>query len=940
MRDMQRFGTRDLAALGLLLAVVCLLFAPALAQPDRLLFGKDLYGEWFNYESYIRHALSQGHLPLWNPYNSSGTPVLADPQMGLLYPPNVLLRGLPLNTFFVVAYVLHFWLAAAGVYLLCRQLALSRGACLVGALGVALSTPLTQLIYPGHITVIYSLSWTPMIMALATRSVQRGGWLPHPGLVLALVMQFMAGFPQISVYTLGCVALYYGYSVLWPPGRGSRRRGRLEPLFELTLVALLFLGVGALQIFPTLRLVGEAGRSAGLSWDYATKGSFPAAQLGTILFPLAFDDARNGYVPYVGWLLLTMAPLAFVSRQRRRIVVFLALLGTGALALASARDLPLFALVHGILPIFRIPSRSLFIWCLCTGVLGAIGFDVIHGHGDSRALRNRKTVAYLLSLALVLTFLAALGLRTDAVDAEVLGGGPRVLGTAVWILALQAVGFATLGACVLSRRAQALMVVAAVGMVWIDLYSLSRPLVTVDRPVLYETVSEALDGLEVGRVIDLCPDIIPANRFMVMRVPVTDGYNSLFLADYARFLGLVNGGGPDEPVESWGLLNGRGQMPPRLDLLRMLNVTHVLSCEPTMDRRLVLEREVESSRNRSASYVYRLRDPLPRAVMTCGDTVWASREQTAELLANGLGEPADPRIGPAVSATGFSAIINPRSCTENGVEAVARVLSRDDPSGELVLNVIAPKRGFLYISEVYYPERKVWVDGVQGKLRRANLAFSGVEIAAGRHRVRIRYVPQSWYLGLAVSCLTLVSWAGFAAAVRRLGPLRDSTGSQLDLLEPLGPRVGIHGKSSGFRKMMRSLRIQRAQMAKGALIAMSCGLLAFAGGLALLPDRRIHVRWIPGISVVERGESEQRLGLGRGRLVDGRTWDYGIQEPTEEDLRALVRDEIVEDTHGFDRETFELPPSDLVQRALPIGIWTAIVAGIALILRWAANRRR
>ena len=138
--------------------------------------------------------------------------------------------------------------------------------------------------------------------------------------------------------------------------------------------------------------------------------------------------------------------------------------------------------------------------------------------------------------------------------------------------------------------------------------------------------------------------------------------------------------------------------------------------------------------------------------------------------------------------------------------------------------------------------------------------------------------------------------------------------------------------------------MHRTRIAKGALIAMSCGVLAFAGRVAFLSatapvNRTVNVRWIPGTTAEQRGQSEQRLDLGQGRLVDGTTWTYQLREPTAENLEAITRDAVVEDTHGFDRETFEFPPSRVARRALPLGIWTAVAAGIALLLRWAGNRR-
>ena len=944
-RNIQRFGIRDLAAAGLILAVVCIVFAPAIASPNKLLFGKDLDGEWFNYESYIRSALSQGQLPLWNPYNMSGFPVLADVQAGLLYPPNVLLRVLPINMFFAVSFILHFWLAGAGIYLLCRQLALSRAASLAGALGGALSTTLTQSIFQGHVSVIYSLAWMPLAVAFAIRSVQRGSYLPHPGLVFALVMQFMAGFPQTSVYTFGCLAIYYFYSFVWPPETLARQHGHHRLWSQLALVVLLFLGVGAFQILPTFHLVAEAGRTGGVSWDYATKDSLPLAQFGTMWFPEAFEAITDSHVPYMGWFLLMMTPLAFASKERRRFVLFFAGLGFGALLFASAEDFPVFALVYKILPVFRIPHRSLFIWSLCVGVLGAIGFDVLRGHIRSATGGSRK-VAYLFGLALLLALFSVFGPRVEAADGGPAGiGWGAVLGTPAWVLVLQAVGFAVLGVCAIKRRRQVLMVIVALGMILIDLYPLTRPLVTTDVPHRYPGVVGALEGLDAGRVIDLCADRIPPNRFMVMRVPITDGYNSLFLADYARFSNLVLGKIAEGPIESWSILNGFGEMPPRRDLLHLINVTHVLSCAPVADDELTLVREFEREAPGRLinSYVYEVQGALPRAFFTCDKGSWATRDQGLEFLGDRSNRSSD-----LTRRNSFTLLVEPRACRESASEPEVVVLSRDGPAGELVLDVVAPESGVVYISEAYYPERQVWVDGERGELLRANVAFSAVKVEAGSHRIRIRYVPRSWYWGLAITFLTLASSAGSVAWRRRryqFGARGRSTAGRFEVFEFVGSALGIVNESIDLSPPFPRLRMKRAEILKGTLIALSCGIVAYIGGFVFLTavesidetPHRINVRWIAGITADQRLETEWQLELESGEIIndndDDRTWTYEIHDSTPEFLSAIVVHKLVEDTHGFDREAFTLPSARAGQRAFPFGVLMVVATAALLTVR-------
>ena len=70
-------------------------------------------------------------------------------------------------------------------------------------------------------------------------------------------------------------------------------------------------------------------------------------------------------------------------------------------------------------------------------------------------------------------------------------------------------------------------------------------------------------------------------------------------------------------------------------------------------------------------------------------------------------------------------------------------------------------------SETYYPGWHAWVDGREVPVWKANYAFRGVIVPAGRHEVRMEYHPRSFQIGLTISIATLgitivlASWLAF-----------------------------------------------------------------------------------------------------------------------------------------------------------------------------------
>ena len=92
-RMTRRLPRRDLVAAGLLLALWLFffwrLFTPVAADQASLRQG-DFSGQFVAFGAYQFQRLSQGQIPLWNPWNNAGMPFLADPQTAVFYPPRLL----------------------------------------------------------------------------------------------------------------------------------------------------------------------------------------------------------------------------------------------------------------------------------------------------------------------------------------------------------------------------------------------------------------------------------------------------------------------------------------------------------------------------------------------------------------------------------------------------------------------------------------------------------------------------------------------------------------------------------------------------------------------------------------------------------------------------------------------------------------------------------
>lgn len=85
----------------------------------------------------------------------------------------------------------------------------------------------------------------------------------------------------------------------------------------------------------------------------------------------------------------------------------------------------------------------------------------------------------------------------------------------------------------------------------------------------------------------------------------------------------------------------------------------------------------------------------------------------------------------------------------NVAPAEVQINSYQDNQIELRVRAAAP--AFVVCSETYYPGWRAFIDGRDARIERANLAFRGLAIPAGDHRVVMRYEPTRLRQGAAVT---------------------------------------------------------------------------------------------------------------------------------------------------------------------------------------------
>ncbi|MFT5472146.1 MAG: hypothetical protein ACI856_000462, partial [Kiritimatiellia bacterium] len=365
------------AGASLLLHLECFL-------PGRSLFRWDAWVYTFPLLLEAREQILSGQMPFWAPSFCNGTPLLANINAAVFYPPKLLVYALPLSLGYALFLTLHTWLAMVGMHLLLR-IGLSQrvapavcGALIYAACGYARGMCDTLN--------VHALPWIPLGLAalLWVRSPRQRRWAPLL-FGLAVLMLVLGGDIQALVI-FGLVALP---AALMTP----RRRHSLRVLI---LGGVIALALSAPQWLPTVFVTTESYRASGIAFSDATELSFHPMRCVEFWVPHRFGTHAlwNGehlmgqgatkLMPWtasvhIGRLALVLACLAVWRYHRRWDVRWALGVAVLSLVLAFGRFMPGFHVWHE-LPLvgsFRYPEKYLLWTSLGLSLLAAMGVDAL-----------------------------------------------------------------------------------------------------------------------------------------------------------------------------------------------------------------------------------------------------------------------------------------------------------------------------------------------------------------------------------------------------------------------------------------------------------------------------------------------------------------------------------------------------------------------------------
>ncbi|MCA9903604.1 MAG: hypothetical protein KC547_07090, partial [Anaerolineae bacterium] len=371
--------------------------------------------QFYPWRLYALDLLGSGQLPLWNPYNGAGAPLLANYQSALLYPPNWLSFFLATPWTMSVTAVIHLFIAGWGMWAFTGRLGygtLGRG---LSALGFGMTSYLVARL--GTFPIISAAAWLPWLMWAAHGLVKDRRRSDAAWLAAFTALLLLAGHAQTAWYSLLLTAIY----VLWQTL--SVRPIRWQSLLMFGGALVLGAGIAGVQLAATGELLLQSHRSGGVDFDIAMNFSYSPLKAFNFIAPnLIGNPGEGSYLAndvffedavYIGLIPLVSAVAAIIGwirGQRARTypaplaaVPFWLVIVAFAFILALGRNTPIFPFLYEHVPtfsLFQAPVR----WHLWT----VFGLCMLAGAGGSTwgGARRAKRWAGRLTAASIAALIA------------------------------------------------------------------------------------------------------------------------------------------------------------------------------------------------------------------------------------------------------------------------------------------------------------------------------------------------------------------------------------------------------------------------------------------------------------------------------------------------------------------------------------------------------
>jgi len=681
------------------------------------------------WKNLVIDAEKQLNLPIWNPYNFAGTPLLANFQSGAYYPFNILFFALPFPLAWSLIIFLQPLLAGFFLFFYLSNLKLNKAASLLGA--ITFSFCGFSIAWMEWGTILSTALWLPLILLAIDKVIVqdpssriknlRESMVWYFVFVVSLVVSFFAGHLQTFFYLAVLSTLYV--IVRW-----LQYGEKIKILGGFVVCLCGFFILSLPQLLPTLKFISLSARNVDLVGWKQIGWFIPWQNLIQFIAPDFFGNPATlnyygiwnygEFIGYIGILPLIMAFYALCFRRDKNtfifgVAFFLSLifaLPTIFAKIPFKFDIPFLSTAQ--------PTRLLFVTDFSLSVLAAFGLDYFISS------KNKKLIFSVLgAFAVILTGLWSFvlvfhGQVLTGVDLNIAKQN-LIFPTILFIIVSIA-----LSIFVLASHKKLIITLASL-LILITIFDLFRfgwkfePFTNSAYLFPSTSVTSFLQNQKGPfRVMATDSKILPPNFSIMYKLQTLDGYDPLYLQRYGELMAASGRGIPDISTP-FGFNRIITPQDPSSRTTDLLGVKYVLSLEEIKNSKL---KEVFSDGNIK---VYQNEMAFPKAFFVNTTFLASSKQQAINALFD-LNYPLNRR---AVVEN----VQNQQLFKSNWDLGDAQIT--DYQNDKVVINTNNPGVGFLVLTDSYYYNWHVTIDGRTTPIYLTDYNFRGIITPKGKHTV-------------------------------------------------------------------------------------------------------------------------------------------------------------------------------------------------------------
>lgn len=746
----------------ILILILPLIYFLSFLSADKMIAGSDYLIGGYPFE---RWTEEQSEMPLWYPHVFGGVPVLGAPVGGPLAPLAQLRAFIPPHVVLTITFIIVFFLAGLGTFLYLKAIGLSKYTAAFGAVTYMFIGNLATTPYAGHAGRAASVALFPLMLFFVHRGLELKKLLYFILTALVTAFAFYEGHFQITYYALLLILCYTVYYLI------SKRKelSKMDVLkilgYGLGSIVLIFLLMAAVWL-PVLGGLGTAARGIERGYEYAISWAMPSVETIDLFVP-SFSGILGNYwgsnpfkqhTEYFGLLTIIFAVFAIILYWKKPLVKFYAIAAVAVILTAWGGATPFFRILYTIVPGFKLTRAPALIFYLASFsfiTLAAIGFEytIIKKKLDQRKFFIASGV--LLGIFIILMLIGS-AVGRDVADAK-LNLYEKNLShfTQGVVLGLILISLA-LGMIFLAFKKKVNNLPLTVAAIVISLTSLlplmAKFLPEGPSPQTYYVSDDVIHYLKNDRTVfrvfptpwyEHSADLY----FLYHNIHSAGGYIPNPIQRYQEFIGA----GTSVMFRPVNLLQHH-------KFLDMLNIKYIIG--PTLPEDvsrydMQSQKTISELKNyfskltllsKGQKYsVYLNNSVLPRVYMV---PQYRVVEETEVLEAMKLGS-FDPKQTVILEQ-------DPEVTLSNEALSLIPASILEYTANKIICSTNAPYPGFLVLTDNWHPDWKVFVDGKEKKLFRANYTFRAVHVPAGKHEVVFAYISSYFITGKIISILALV----------------------------------------------------------------------------------------------------------------------------------------------------------------------------------------